>query len=102
LDAPAIAVLICSYAINGMDRVLFRGEAIRILVRNLPPMPRTVAEASYAELLSPADGFFRDCDISLQGMNCILDLRSRYGSGARPLANPMKYCDLRYYRSAIR
>jgi ABC-type nitrate/sulfonate/bicarbonate transport system substrate-binding protein len=79
-----------------------REEAISILVRNLPQMPRTVAEASYAELLSPADGFFRDCDISLQGMNCVLDLRSRYGSGARPLADPMKYCDLRYYRSAIR
>jgi ABC-type nitrate/sulfonate/bicarbonate transport system substrate-binding protein len=79
-----------------------REEAISILVRNLPQMPRTVAQASYAELLSPADGFFRDCDISLQGMKCVLDLRSRYGSGARPLADPMKYCDLRYYRSAIR
>jgi ABC-type nitrate/sulfonate/bicarbonate transport system substrate-binding protein len=79
-----------------------REEAISILVRNLPQMPRTVAEASYAELLSPADGFFRDRDISLQGMNCVLDLRSRYGSGARSLADPMKYCDLRYYRSAIR
>lgn len=79
-----------------------REEAISILVRNLPQMPRTVAEASYAELLSSADGFFRDCDISLQGMNCVLDLRSRYGSGARPLTDPMKYCDLRYYRSAIR
>jgi ABC-type nitrate/sulfonate/bicarbonate transport system substrate-binding protein len=79
-----------------------REEAISILVRNLPQMPRTVAQASYAELLSPADGFFRDRDISLQGMNCVLDLRSRYGSGARSLADPMKYCDLRYYRSAIR
>ena len=30
-----------------------REEAISILVRNLPQMPRTVAEASYAELLIP-------------------------------------------------
>jgi ABC-type nitrate/sulfonate/bicarbonate transport system substrate-binding protein len=79
-----------------------REEAIGILVRNLPQMSRAVAEASYAELLSPADGFFRNCDISLQGMKCVLDLRSRYGSGARPLADPMKYCDLRYYQAAVR
>lgn len=78
-----------------------RDEAIVILLCNLPQMPRAVAEASYAELLSPADGFFRDCDISLEGMRCVLALRGRYGSGGRPLTDPMKYCDLRYYRSAV-
>ena len=78
-----------------------RDEAIAILLRNLPQMPRAVADASFVELLSPADGFFRDCDISLEGMRCVLALRSRYGSGSRPLTDPMKYCDLRYYRSAV-
>lgn len=77
-----------------------RDEAIAILLRNLPQMPRTVAAASHAELLDPKDGFFHDCDISLPGMQCVLDLRSRYGGGASPLTDPMKYCDLRYYRSA--
>jgi ABC-type nitrate/sulfonate/bicarbonate transport system substrate-binding protein len=78
-----------------------RDEAIAILLRNLPQMPGAVADASFVELLSPADGFFRDCDISLEGMRCVLALRSRYGSGARPFMDPMKYCDLRYYRSAV-
>jgi ABC-type nitrate/sulfonate/bicarbonate transport system substrate-binding protein len=77
-----------------------REEAIAILMRNLPQMPRAVAAASFVELLSPADGFFRECDINLEGMRCVLELRSRYGGGAAPLTDPMKYCDLRYYRSA--
>ena len=79
-----------------------REQAIGVLMAHLPQLPRAVAEASFAELLSPADGFFRDCDISVEGMRCVLELRSRYGSsGARPLADPMKYCDRRYYRSAL-
>ena len=78
-----------------------RGEAIAILMRNVPQMPKPVAEASFVELLSPADGFFRGCNISLEGLQCVLDLRSRYGGGPQPLTDPTKYCDLRYYRSAV-
>lgn len=78
-----------------------REQAIGILMRRLPQMPRPLAEASFAELLGPADGFFRDCDISLEGMRCVLDLRSRHGAGAQPLADPMKYCDLRYHRAVV-
>jgi ABC-type nitrate/sulfonate/bicarbonate transport system substrate-binding protein len=78
-----------------------REDAVSILMGNLPQMPRTVAEASYAELLNPTDGFFRDCAISLKGMHCVLDLRSRYGGRGQPLTDPMKYCDLGFYRSAI-
>lgn len=77
-----------------------REEAIAILMRNLPQLPKAVAEASHAELLSPADGFFRECEVSLEGLQCVLELRSRYGAGLQPLTDPMKYCDLRYYRSA--
>lgn len=78
-----------------------REEAIAILTRNLPQLPKAVAEAGYVELLSPADGFFRACDISLEGLQCVLDLRSRYGLGAEPLTDPMRYCDLHYYRLAV-
>jgi ABC-type nitrate/sulfonate/bicarbonate transport system substrate-binding protein len=78
-----------------------REEAITILMRNLPQMTRAVAEASFVVLLSPADGFFRDCDISEPGMRRVLELRSRYGGGAKPLTDPAKYCDLRYHRSAL-
>jgi ABC-type nitrate/sulfonate/bicarbonate transport system substrate-binding protein len=102
-NGPQVIAFIQGYheAIAWLYEPAHREEAIGILMRNLPQMPRVVAEASHAELLSPADGFFRDCNISPQGMKCVLELRSRYGRGARPLADPMKYCDLRYYRSAI-
>jgi ABC-type nitrate/sulfonate/bicarbonate transport system substrate-binding protein len=88
-------------AVTWLYESAHREEATGILLRNLPQMPRAVAEASYSELLSPQDGFFRDCAISLDGMKCVLDLRSRYGGGQKPLTDPMKYCDLGYYRSAI-
>lgn len=88
-------------AIAWLYEPVHREEAIAILMRNVPQMPNAAAEASVVELLSPADGFFRNCDISLEGLQCVLDLRSRYGGGARSLTNPMKYCDLRYYRSVV-
>lgn len=77
-----------------------REEAIAILMQNLPQLSKAVAEASHAELFSVADGFFRDCAISLEGLQCVLDLRTRYGVGPQPFTDPMKYCDLRYYQSA--
>jgi len=78
-----------------------RDEAIAILLRNLPQMPQTVAEASYSELLDPKDGVFRDCSIDLEGMACVLDLRSRYGNPRRQLNDPKKYCELSYYERVI-
>lgn len=87
-------------AIAWLYQPAHRDDAIAVLMRHLPQLPRAVAEASYAGLLGPDDGFFRDCDISLAGMRCVLALRSRWGAGARPLAEPMAYCDLSYYRAA--
>jgi hypothetical protein len=55
-----------------------------------------VAEASYAELLDPTNGFFRSGDIDPVGLNCVLDLRSRYGRPPRLLNDPARYCDLSY------
>ena len=102
-NEPQVIGFIRAYreAIGWLYAPAHREEAIAILMRNLPQMPRNVAEASYGELLGPADGFFRDCAIDLDGMRCVLELRSRYGGGARPLAEPMKYCDRRYYGSAF-
>lgn len=78
-----------------------REEAVAILRRNLPQMPQRAAEASYSELLDPQDGFFRDCKIDLEGMACVLDLRSRYGEPQKRLDDPMKYCDLSYFQRAM-
>jgi ABC-type nitrate/sulfonate/bicarbonate transport system substrate-binding protein len=73
-----------------------RVEAIEILRRHLPQMPPEIAEASYPELLEPVRGFFRSGDIDREGLNRVLELRSRYGRPSRPLSDPAKYCDLSY------
>jgi ABC-type nitrate/sulfonate/bicarbonate transport system substrate-binding protein len=77
-----------------------RVEAIEILRRHLPQMPPEIAEASYAELLDPMRGFFRSGDINRDGLNCVLELRSRYGRPSRLLNDPAKYCDLSYSNEA--
>ncbi len=77
-----------------------RDEAIEILRRHLSQMPQEIAELSHAELLDPAKGFFRNCDIDREGLNCVLELRSRYGSPSRLLNDPAKYCDPSYSEDA--
>ena len=77
-----------------------RVEAIEILRRHLPQMPPEIAEASHAELLDPMRGFFRNCDIDREGLNCVLELRSRYGSPPKLLNDPAKYCDPGYGEEA--
>jgi ABC-type nitrate/sulfonate/bicarbonate transport system substrate-binding protein len=88
-------------AITWLYEPAHRDEAVAILMRNLPEMTKRLADASFVELLSPADGFFRGCEIDLEGMQCVLELRSRYGNGPGPLLDAMKYCDLHYYKSAF-
>jgi ABC-type nitrate/sulfonate/bicarbonate transport system substrate-binding protein len=70
-----------------------RTEAIAILRRYLPQMPEVLAEASYVELLDPARGFSRTCEIDRAGLECVLSLRSRYGLPPKRLDDPAKYCD---------
>lgn len=77
-----------------------RSEAIGILRRHLPQMPPDIAEASYAELLDPVGGFFRNGDIDREGLNRVLELRSRYGNPPKLLNDPEKYCDLSYGEQA--
>ncbi|MGB6255163.1 MAG: ABC transporter substrate-binding protein, partial [Bradyrhizobium sp.] len=73
-----------------------RTEAIAILRHHLPQMPEIIAEASYGELLDPARGFFRACEIDPAGLDCVLSLRSRYGLPSMQLNESAKYCDLSF------
>lgn len=73
-----------------------RNEAIAVLRHHLPQMPAAIAEASYGELLDPGHGFFRTCQIDSAGLDCVLELRSRYGLPSKQLSNPGKYCDLSF------
>ncbi|MGA8899841.1 ABC transporter substrate-binding protein [Bradyrhizobium sp.] len=73
-----------------------RAEAIAILRHHLSQMPDVIAEASYGELLDPARGFSRACEIDRTGLDCVLSLRSRYGLPSMQLNEPAKYCDLSF------
>jgi ABC-type nitrate/sulfonate/bicarbonate transport system substrate-binding protein len=87
-------------SIAWLDQRSNRNEAIEILRRHLPQMPQAVAEASHTELLDPINGFFRRGDIDPTGLHCVLDLRSRYGSPAKRLSDPGRYCDLSFTAAA--
>jgi ABC-type nitrate/sulfonate/bicarbonate transport system substrate-binding protein len=73
-----------------------RADAIAILRHHLPQMLEVIAEASYRELLDSKRGFFRNCEIDRTGLDCVLELRSRYGLPAKQLNEPAKYCDLSF------
>jgi ABC-type nitrate/sulfonate/bicarbonate transport system substrate-binding protein len=78
-----------------------RAEAITVLQRNVPQMPKDIAEASHAVLLDPDNGFFRTCKIDIDGLARVLDLRSRYGEPKTTLSEPLRYCDLTYFEQAV-
>jgi ABC-type nitrate/sulfonate/bicarbonate transport system substrate-binding protein len=101
-NRSAIAAYISGYrsSIAWLYEPSNREEAIAILRRHLPQMEPEIAEASYPELLDPNNGFFRSGDIDREGLNCVLELRSRYGHPSRLLIDPAKYCDLSYVEAA--
>ena len=78
-----------------------RDEAVDILRKNLPQMSQDLAERSYAELLDPQDGFFRQGRIDMEGLKTVLELRSRYGKPAKSLNDPMKYYDPAFHAAAM-
>jgi ABC-type nitrate/sulfonate/bicarbonate transport system substrate-binding protein len=83
-------------AIDWLYQPANKSEAIKVLRRNLPDMSAAVAEGSYRELLDPEHGFFRGCRIDLDGLKCVLDLRSRWAALSVKLTDPFKYCDLTF------
>jgi ABC-type nitrate/sulfonate/bicarbonate transport system substrate-binding protein len=102
-NAASVVAFIRGYkeSIAWLYEPAHRSEALGILVRNVPSMTHALAEASYAELLDPQDGFFRECNIDMAGLACVLDLRGRYAEPKKELRDALKYCDLTYYQRAL-
>lgn len=73
-----------------------RAEAIDIFCQHLPQMPHEIAAASYLELLHPAHGFFKTCEVDREGLKCVLALRERYASPAKRLGVSSQYYDPQY------
>src|ERR1700730_5456659 len=76
------------------------GTAVEILRRNIPQMTQDVARSSYSELLARPGGFFPACEISAQGLDCVLELRERYAQPSKALGTAEKYCDLSFLKAA--
>ena len=77
-----------------------REEATAILLENMPEIKPQVAGAVMNSLLSPRSGLTPKAAMLMDGVNTVLDLRSRYGSGGR-LSEPSKYIDLSYYAAVV-
>lgn len=75
-----------------------REEATQILLTNMPEIKPQVAGAVMNSLLSPRSGLTPKGAMLMDGVDKVLDLRSRYGSGGE-LSDPAKYIDLSYYHS---
>jgi ABC-type nitrate/sulfonate/bicarbonate transport system substrate-binding protein len=75
-----------------------REEATQILLTNMPEIKPQVAGAVMNSLLSPRSGLTPKGAMLMDGVDKVLDLRSRYGSGGT-LSDPTKYIDLSYYHS---
>jgi ABC-type nitrate/sulfonate/bicarbonate transport system substrate-binding protein len=76
-------------------------EAIAILRKNLPTMNDQAAQAAYAVLLHPTDGFQKKAQIDMAGVRTVLRLRSKYAEPKKTLTDPAKYYDDSFYRAAV-
>jgi ABC-type nitrate/sulfonate/bicarbonate transport system substrate-binding protein len=75
-----------------------REEATKILLERMPEIKPPVAGAVMNSLLSPRSGLTPKAAILMDGVDQVLRLRSKYGSGAT-LAEPTRYIDLAYYNA---
>jgi ABC-type nitrate/sulfonate/bicarbonate transport system substrate-binding protein len=75
-----------------------KAEAIAILRKNVLNMPEDQAMRSYDILVHPTRGFTRNAAVNVEGVKTALQLRSQYTG--KPLNDPAKYFDLRYYDKA--
>jgi len=79
-----------------------KAEAIAVFRKNLPNMPAEGVEASYRLLLDPQTGFQRRGAISMDGVNRVLALRSKWAEPKKAMALPSTYYDPSFYDAAMR
>jgi ABC-type nitrate/sulfonate/bicarbonate transport system substrate-binding protein len=78
-----------------------RQAATDLLLKNMPEIQPRVAGSVMDSLLSPKSGLTPKAALLPAGIDVVLDLRSRYGTGAAKLDKPEKYVDLSYYKAAV-
>lgn len=76
-------------------------EALEIFHKHLPGVAPDIAEQSYAILLDPVNGFSKDCEIDIDAVRIVMDIRSQFARPYKPLLDPGRYIDLTYYERAV-
>lgn len=99
----AVAGYIRAYtqALDWLYQPSNREEALGIFLKNLSNANRQAAETAYRILLDPKDGFERRARIDIEGIRTVLALRSKWSESRKPLTDPAKYYDSRYYEAAM-
>src|SRR5690625_3699852 len=78
-----------------------KDEAIAILLEAVPNMQEPVAQASYKVLLDDQLGFFKTPEIDLEGVEAVLQLRSKYAEPKVSLKEPAAYIDTTFLKQAL-
>lgn len=100
---PQLVAYIRGYAaaIDWLYEPSHHDEAIKILRANVPSMTEELAQQTYAELLDPKDGFFRQAKVDAEGVRTVLRLRSQYLPGSPRLNDPSRYYDPSFWSAAM-
>jgi ABC-type nitrate/sulfonate/bicarbonate transport system substrate-binding protein len=88
-------------AVQWLQQPANRPAAQALLLANVPGMTPQIAQQSCDLMLDPASGFFADVGLDERAVRAVLALRSRLGEPPRPLADPDKYIDRRYWQQAL-
>lgn len=78
-----------------------KAEAIAILSKNIPNMPKAFLDMTYEILLHPEKGINRTGNLNIEGIRTVLALRSEYGEPRKTLTDASKYFDLQYHAKAV-
>jgi len=103
-NADRVTAFIRGY-LQGLDWTLApenRSAAAALLQARMPEIKPGVVDAVMTSLLSPRSGLTPRAAILREGMETVLALRSKYGSGGKRLSGLDKYLDLSFYEAAAR
>ena len=78
-----------------------REVAEALLVAHIRDMTPSLAKRSYDLRLADKGGLSRDLAPNVAGIRTVLELRGKYATPQKTLADPLKYVDLTYYDKAF-
>lgn len=102
-NADRVKAFIRGY-LKGLDWTLApqnREQAAALLLAKMPEIKPGVVDKVLASVLSPRSGLTPRGEVLRDGMQTVLELRSRYGRPEKSLADVDKYLALSFYQDAV-